>query len=125
MTNVIAGNGEGLDPHIAERLDLLGKETDPSFVKEIVAQFLKELPTTFQRLKDAIRNADARGVEVSAHKLKGAGLNMGANRLAAFFERMEHLARRSEVVEAAAIVGDAEAECNRVQEYLRQFLATP
>ena len=125
MKSAKTGIGDSPDPHIGERLDLLGKETDPEFVREIVSQFLDEVTPTFQQLKEAFKSADAKTIELHSHKLKGAALNMGANTLASYFERMEHLARQSDVSSAEALMNVVETECDRVCDYLRRLLAVP
>ena len=114
---------ESPDPHIGERLALLREETDPSFVTEIVAQFLTETQDAMQKLRDAIRSGDTMAIGLYAHKLKGANLNVGANKLAAMFERLETTMRESDVPPADSTMHEIEHENGKVWDYLRNLPA--
>jgi hypothetical protein len=51
---------------------------DMTVVKELIGDFLKEIPKQLDNLRDSIQTADAHHVERGAHSLKGAVANFGA-----------------------------------------------
>ena len=53
---------------------------DVELLKEVVELFLEDYPSTFERIKSAIANRDAKALEHHAHSLKGSVSTFGANR---------------------------------------------
>jgi signal transduction histidine kinase/CheY-like chemotaxis protein/HPt (histidine-containing phosphotransfer) domain-containing protein len=125
-----AENPEGreipsIDGGIQVRLNELEQETERSFVKDLIKIFLEEAPVSFQRMKDAIRAADAKSIEQFAHKLKGGSINLGAKRLAGLFENVERLARTNATDMSGSIIAEIDLEFNQTINYLREYSATP
>jgi HPt (histidine-containing phosphotransfer) domain-containing protein len=116
------GSGQSPDPHIGVRLAQLEKETDPSFVREIVSQFLEEAPATLRQLNEALRSGDKKAAGAHAHKLKGGSLNMGAHKLASLLEQLEDTVRDAQASSIDALMRDIDFEFGRDCEYFRNFL---
>ena len=63
---------------------------DKSTYRQIVKIFLDEAQATFQAIRTAWAQQDLKSIEVHAHSLKGAALNVGATRLSNRAESLEH-----------------------------------
>ena len=59
----------------------------------VVRLFLEEAPATLESIRTAVREGDADGIARAAHKLRSAGLNVGAVPLAAVSKELETLGR--------------------------------
>ncbi|MGI8876514.1 MAG: Hpt domain-containing protein [Egibacteraceae bacterium] len=74
-------------------------------------------------LEEALAGEDARQVEPAAHALKGAALNVGAERLGAACALVEDHARHDRVAEAAAGLADARDEVGALDPVLARLAA--
>ena len=110
------------DPGIAIRLAQLEQETEPSFVKEIIAIFIEESPATLERLKDAVQSSDGKSAEQHAHKLKGGSLNLGAKDLSVLFGKLEELARNGRIASTNELIKEIDREFKSVLAYFGKLL---
>ncbi|UCE48957.1 MAG: response regulator, partial [Phycisphaerales bacterium] len=90
----------------------------PEALKEIVELFAVESERLMKRMKDAIKNADASGLQRAAHTLKGSVRIFGAERVASAALRLEKIGGDKNLVDAE----DALAELARELEQLLPML---
>jgi HPt (histidine-containing phosphotransfer) domain-containing protein len=57
-------------------------EADPELYRELAALFLQEFPRMDSELKAAVGRRDSKGIEFSAHEIKGALAQFGAKEAA-------------------------------------------
>jgi hypothetical protein len=65
-----------------------------------VELFLDRTPPLVEALEAALRSAKLRDVSTMAHKLKGSCLAVGAERLAAIAEHLQHAGREDDLAAA-------------------------
>jgi signal transduction histidine kinase/CheY-like chemotaxis protein/HPt (histidine-containing phosphotransfer) domain-containing protein len=85
-----------LDPQRLESLHRLGEITGKPLVREIIESYLAETPQRLERLREALRQADADALAFAAHSLVGISAQIGAVRVSAVSARLEQQARRAE-----------------------------
>jgi signal transduction histidine kinase/DNA-binding response OmpR family regulator len=85
-----------LDPQRLESLHRLGEITGKPLVREIIESYLGETPQRLDRLREAIRQADADALAFAAHSLVGISAQIGAVRVSTVSARLEQQARRAE-----------------------------
>jgi signal transduction histidine kinase/CheY-like chemotaxis protein/HPt (histidine-containing phosphotransfer) domain-containing protein len=85
-----------LDPQRLESLQRLGEITGKPLVREIIESYLAETPQRLERLREALRQADADALAFAAHSLVGISAQIGAVRVSAVSARLEQQARRAE-----------------------------
>ena len=103
-------DGGALERAIIERVRQLGFETDPTFMVELIDSYAPLFKKHFENLQDAITRRDPVKLHYSAHSLKGACLNIGANPLAALCRQIEDSAERKDFGAIDALVGEVRAE---------------
>ena len=108
-----------VDRERLELLGLLGGHGGPTLADEFGVDARKLLA----EMKAALDDGDAEELRRSAHALKGSSGNLGAARLSALAAGLEQLARDDVLGAAAALMQQAEAECDRVIEALRDLEA--
>jgi PAS domain S-box-containing protein len=94
-----ATNGEALhrqtllDSNAIQILSELSEQTGRNLVSEVIDLFLEHSPSQLQKLSDAISAQNFKQLEMAAHRLKGAALNVGAKRVADLCHLLEESAR--------------------------------
>ncbi len=83
--------------------------------------FLEEAPTLILRLRESIKNADAKGVERAAHSLKGALSCLGAS-CANVAGNIERLGRNAELQNAAGQLTELEEQLCAFMQELRKVV---
>jgi len=73
---------------------------DEDLAKEIVDDFLKDIPVKLSALKEALNKKDALLVKSKAHIIKGASGNVGAVALQEIAERIEFAGEEDDLVKA-------------------------
>ena len=82
------------NPPIFNRAALLERlMNDEGMVREIVKAFAQVLPGNVEQLKNFVADGNAREVQLQAHKIRGAALNLGGEALASLLLTMEDAAR--------------------------------
>ncbi len=95
---------------------------DEEFLKELVEIFLDDAELRVQELASAISSGDLDEFGRTAHKLKGASANMGADGLFEMAKEMEHM-DQSALGAAGAMIGELKVELARVTESLHKLVA--
>ena len=100
-----------LDHEVLQSLRELG---DEGFMAELVSLFVGEVPSLLVSLRDALGREDTGAVERVAHALHGSCGNIGAVRMAALCEKLQHAGASGDLARAPGLVGEVEAEFGRV-----------
>jgi HPt (histidine-containing phosphotransfer) domain-containing protein len=70
---------------------------DAALARRLEASFLADIPAQIDALAEAAAAADARTVQRQAHKIQGAALNMGAERLGGIAASLEKAGSESDL----------------------------
>ena len=102
--------------------DKLLEETfnDRDFLSKIIRIFLDTTPDLLESAREAIANKDASAIEESAHKIKGALLNINAPQAADLALRMEEAAKRGDFSQTDSLFSDFEQEYLNLYQILSQ-----
>jgi HPt (histidine-containing phosphotransfer) domain-containing protein len=82
---------------------------DEELLRELAALFLEEYPHSLSMLHAALERGDAKGVERSAHGLKGSVANFGAQFAVDAALRIEHLGRDQKLGEVPETLSSLES----------------
>jgi len=91
---------------------------DPALLREIVEQFLRDVPERVRTLHEAIGARGADATERVAHTLKGSLAIVGAAAASALASELETLGRTGRLEEATAAAERLEREMDRVVAFL-------
>ena len=91
---------------------------DFEFLREIVDQFLALVPEQLTTIKSGVASGDATTVEYTAHTLKGAAANIGAEQVRDMALRLEQLGHAGDLGAAQASLSGLEAEVNRLRDFV-------
>jgi two-component system, sensor histidine kinase and response regulator len=84
------------------------REMDPdgglSLVKEIMRVYLETTPTMLPQVEQAVAAEDGDALRRAAHFLKSSSANVGADRLAELFRRLEVMGRNGQLAEAKSLL---------------------
>jgi|SRR6516225_11186688 HPt (histidine-containing phosphotransfer) domain-containing protein len=78
-------------------------EGDEALLAELVQMFLEDCPRLMHELQESLSHKDARQLQYSAHALKGAVGNFGAEKVVASIHRMELLGKSGRIGEAETL----------------------
>ena len=81
---------------------------DIKLLKEIATLFLDEYPRILAGLHDAVARGDARGVERTAHGLKGSVSTFGASAASDAALKLETMGRAHQLAEVSHVLGTLE-----------------
>jgi HPt (histidine-containing phosphotransfer) domain-containing protein len=87
---------------------------------ELADLFLGELASRVDGIRSGVLAADPGAVFQWAHSLKGSAGNLGATRLAALCEQIEHEARQGSTTESVALLHALEMQARRVRSALEE-----
>jgi HPt (histidine-containing phosphotransfer) domain-containing protein len=102
-------------------LERMGGDMD--LLAEVVDLFLEDSPKMLDTLRAAVSGGDALTVERSAHSLKGALLNLAAERAAGVALKLETMGREEDLADCLDVLADLEAEMSRLSEALKDLAA--
>ncbi|MBI2943467.1 MAG: Hpt domain-containing protein [Candidatus Wallbacteria bacterium] len=111
-----------LDPVRLRQLRELAELSGAGIVRELFEVFLREAPGLLERLGQAARASDARVLEDTAHRLKGASLSAGAGSMAETCRRIEALGRASRLEGALELCQRLEGELTRTTAEMRELI---
>ena len=94
---------------------------DEDLAKEIIDDFLKQIPDNLFAVKKALNKKDLQLVKREAHIIKGASGNVGALALQEIAEQIEIAGEEKDLVKAGSFV----AELDTQLEFLKNKLAQP
>jgi len=114
--------GHSLDAATLAKLKELGGD-DPSFLIEVIQQFLQDGPPHMAAIQQALVDGDANALMTAAHAFKGGCRNMGALPLGELCCTLEEQSRAGEVHMLEDVFKEIEHEYSRVQTALETELA--
>ncbi len=88
----------------------------------LINSFEESLPKCLQRMRDGLEHGDRDEVRAVAHLLKGSSAALGARRLRAACQRVEHSSRDGDATVNASQVDDLETTANEALAALRATL---
>ncbi len=112
-----------MDLEAIANLRSLGDEGDDSFLQEILAIYLEDVPLRLADLKTALARADQPFFTRSAHTIKGSSSNVGARQVKALAEKLEHRSKAEPIETLAPQITELEQAFGRAQVALRGYLA--
>ena len=110
---------------LLRRLDELGLLEDPVFTAEVLGSYLRDGLQTIDDLEAAIVAEDAAACELLAHRMKGASLNLGAERLGNTALAIEMLASDGDLPKALPLIEQLRKEFENVRACLLQLPGMP
>jgi len=84
-----------IDPEAIENLRALNPGDDNAFLKEIIGIFLEDTPLRIAELNECLAAFDQPKFTRAAHSIKGSASNLGARKVRAVAEQLEHQSRNS------------------------------
>ena len=115
---------QGHPPLDAETLEGLRELSgdDPSFLSEVIQQFLHDGPGHLTAIRRAVEQADADALMKAAHAFKGSCRNMGALALGELCFSLEEKGRAGDAAQLDSRLSDLEQEYARVRAALEAEL---
>ncbi len=96
---------------------------DADLLHEVVELFLEEQEKYLEDIRSAIKRGDGKGLEQSAHTLKGALGNFQASRAARAALQLEEMGRRNDLSSAEDALEELERQMNRLEPSLISLCA--
>jgi TMAO reductase system sensor TorS len=103
-----------LDERALAELSALRRPGGGDLIGKVVRLFREGTPDLLRNIEDAAARRDGDSLGAAAHSLKSSAACVGALRLAESCERLEHLARTSQVADAVAYAPNVSARARRV-----------
>ena len=113
-------NDSKLETVIQNRLKELLDETDADFISEFVAGFPDQAKEMFQKLSDAVHANNLTDSVFHAHKLRGLGLNFGAESLGAACREIENIQSDLVLSTSKGLIGAVETELDRTIDIIQR-----
>lgn len=104
-----------LDSEILETFLVTMGEDGADLLSQLIDTYLSESPKFVEAIEQAITQADAATLNISAHSLKSSSAALGATRLAQLCKELEVMGREGHMTEAKALVEPLKAEYIRVE----------
>jgi len=112
-----------IDPEAIENLRLLNPDDENAFLKEIVGIFLEDTPERIADLKQCLTAFDQPTFTRAAHSIKGSASNLGATRVRAVAEKLEHQSRNSGLTGLEPLINSMDAEFAIAKAELEKIVA--
>lgn len=110
------------EPRFSEEDLQAGCGEDPRLQREILRLFLAETPETVDELSQMARAGRSIEAQRLAHNLRGGCLVVGARRLAAILETLEHRVRSEDLDATEVLIHEMHVECGRVAAEMKCYL---
>ena len=114
------GTGSSARSVIDRGVELKAVGGDATLLTDLVRMFLEDGPARVAELREAVGGGDAGRLERSTHAVKGAVATFGARIARELAADLERAAREHRLGEAPALLGELEAELDRVSRALRR-----
>ncbi|GJL52576.1 MAG: hypothetical protein NPIRA01_38030 [Nitrospirales bacterium] len=90
------------------------------FVAQMIQQFAEDAMTCVMQLEQAVEQGDSNTLAEAAHGLKGISRNMGAHRLAAIAEKLEHQRQSDSLEGVPGEVAELKSELSHIDRALSE-----
>jgi len=104
-----------VDRQVLACLRELKADGEPDVLSELIQMFLQETPQRLAALAEAVAGPDTAATERLVHSLKGSCGTLGASRMAALCEQLEHHTQREQSERMASSLRQLEEEFARVR----------
>lgn len=111
----------GLDARAVRALSELSINGDDPLI-ELFGVYLQDLPVQLKGLRDALKAGNGEEAGMFAHRLAGAGGNLGGLRFAELLRKVEHLAVAGQLKEATARMRAVDEESAVVKAAMEAYL---
>ena len=108
-----------LDPEVWDRYRQT-QATNPDFIPHLIDLFQEDSPIRLERMREAVKTDDWSDVAKSAHALKGACAQMGADSLAQLCQGLMAAAQAADGIGVNDLLGELEGEYQRVSAELNR-----
>ena len=88
-----------------------------------LASYLESAVRAFEEMRDALATRDRTKLAVSAHRIGGTSLTVGARRVGILCQMVEIEAPRMPLTELGALVADADKQLDAVRDAIARFVA--
>ncbi len=112
-----------IDPEAIENLRLLNPDDENAFLKEIIGIFLEDTPARITELKACLSAFDQPTFTRAAHSIKGSSSNLGATRVRAVAEKLEHQSRNCGLAGLELLMSAMDAEFAIAKADLEKIIA--
>jgi len=99
---------------------LISRIGDEELIKELMPIGIEDNRSRIESLSEAIHAGDAAGVKFYAHAIKGAGINLGIERLAGAAKRLEQKAAAGDLSQAQELLHAIRLESSRLETLVSQ-----
>jgi len=114
-------NDTSIDPEAIENLRSLNPDDDDAFLKDIIGIFLEDTPQRIDELKQCLQSFDQPKFTRAAHSIKGSSSNLGAVKVRAAAEQLEHQSRNSGLAGIEPLLASLETEFNAAKAELEKI----
>ena len=105
---------------IWDRTAALGRlDGDEELLSELMGMLLDQIDEGMVHLTEAIERGDAHEVEQTAHSLKGASANLGAERFRQCAFQLEQIGRSGNLSDAAPLLAKLQEEAHLLRQAFR------
>lgn len=112
-----------IDPEAIENLRALNPDDDDAFLKDIIGIFLEDTPERIAELKQCLASYDQPRFTRAAHSIKGSASNLGATKVRAVAEKLEHQSRNSGLDGLEPLLANLESEFAVAKTELEKYTA--
>lgn len=107
---------------VLQRLQELNAKVDPTFLRDVIQMYLQQMPQLIKDMEAFISESKADQLQMTAHKLKGSSLQIGAARLSNAAKQLEIAGRNKMMADAPSLYNELKAAAVVTEEALRQYL---
>lgn len=111
-----------IEAEAIENLRALNPGDNDEFLKEIVAIYLEDTPQRIAELETSLAAGDVGTFTRAAHSIKGSSSNLGASRLRAAAETLEHGSKKNGLTGVEAGIVTVKLEFAAAEAALRIYL---
>ncbi len=119
MTQNCVDEGNTTGPIWDRAAALARLDGDEKLLSELVEMLLDQIDAGVAHLSEAIARGDARGIEQTAHSLKGASASLGAERFRQCAFQLEQIGRSGNLSDAANVLVKLQEEAHLLRQAFR------
>ncbi len=122
LPNKTSQNIETINPKILNSLRQMAGQQASKIISELINNYFEDAPLQLKEIQKAIESHDPKALRLSAHSLRSASANLGANKLADLCKQLEHIARGNTTKGALEYLSILEIEYQQVCKALEKEL---